>query len=195
MRADYSQLARHSIQSTSDQTDPERYVSIAAAAPSCVTPEQSAVWAYPQPEWTREVNELSMVNALLGRIHLSGRIDLLDADGRESVHQAVRAYREIRHRIPRAIPVWPLGLPGWYDPWCATGLVDDEGVLLQVWRRGGDEHAELSLPVLAGRAADVEVLYPSKPGGSVSWSGADGVLRVQLPAAPSAQLIRVTPTS
>jgi alpha-galactosidase len=195
MRVDYSQLVRHSIQSTSDQTDPERYVPIAAAAPSCVAPEQSAVWAYPQPEWPRNLNELTLVNALLGRVHLSGRIDLLDAGGRETVRQAVLAYKEIRHRIPRAAPVWPLGLPGWYDPWCAAGLVDDEGVLLQVWRRGGDESVELPLPALAGHGVDVEVLYPSTAGGSVAWSAADGALRLHLPDAASARLLRLTVTT
>jgi alpha-galactosidase len=88
--------------------------------------------------------------------------------------------------------VWPLGLPGWYDAWCATGLADDEGVLLQVWRRGGDEHVELPLPALAGRSVDVEVLYPSAAGGSATWSAADGVLRLHLPDAPSARLLRLT---
>jgi alpha-galactosidase len=150
------------------------------------------VWAYPQPEWSRDLNDLTLVNALLGRVHLSGRIDLLDADGRESVLRAVAAYKEIRHRIPRATPVWPLGLPGWYDPWCAAGLADDEGVLLQVWRRGGAEHVEVPIPALAGRNADVEVLYPSTAGGSASWSPADGALHLHLPDAPSARLLRLT---
>ncbi len=141
MRVDYAQLARHSVQSTSDQTDPVHYVPIAAAAPSCVTPEQSAVWAYPQPDWSADLNDLTLVNALLGRVHLSGRIDRLDTAGQASVRAAMDAYKAMRHRIPQALPIWPLGLPGWYDAWCAAGLVDGDGVLLQVWRRGGDDAA------------------------------------------------------
>jgi len=193
MRVDYGQLARMSLQSTSDQTDPLRYVPIAAAAPSCVTPEQSAVWAYPQPDWSPDVNDLTLVNALLGRVHLSGRIDLLDAGGRESVRQAVGVYKEVRHRVPGAAPVWPLGLPGWYDPWCAAGLADEDGVLLQVWRRGGAESAALPLPAFAGREVRVEVLFPSGAAGATSWSAVDGELHVHLPAAPSARLVRLTP--
>jgi alpha-galactosidase len=192
MRADYAQLARHSIQSTSDQTDPERYVPIAAAAPSCVTPEQSAVWAYPQPDWSAELNDLTLVSALLGRVHLSGRIDLLDATGRESVRQAVRAYKDLRHRIPHALPVWPLGLPGWYDPWCAAGLADAEGVLLQVWRRGGDDAVVLPLPALAGRDVDADVLFPRGAHGTAAWSREEGKVHVHLPDAPSSLLLRLT---
>jgi alpha-galactosidase len=193
MRVDYAQLARHSIQSTSDQTDPLLYVPIAAAAPSCVTPEQSAVWAYPQPDWSAEVNDLTMVNALLGRVHLSGRIDRLDAAGRESVRHAVDVYKDLRHRIPQALPLWPLGLPGWYDPWCAAGLVDEEGVLLQVWRRGGEDTVVLPLPQFARRAVEVSQLFPESSVGTVSWAAADGTLRVHLPDAPAARLLRLTP--
>ena len=193
MRVDYAQLARHSIQSTSDQTDPERYVSIAAAAPSCVTPEQSAVWAYPQPDWSADVNDLTLVNALLGRVHLSGRVDLLDDTGRESVRHAVRVYKELRHRIPGALPVWPLGLPGWYDPWCAAGLADPEGLLVQVWRRSGEESVVLPLPSLAGRDVDVEVLFPAAARGTLSWSQEHRTLHIHLPDAPSARLLRLTP--
>ena len=193
MRVDYAQLSRHSIQSTSDQTDPELYVSIAAAAPSCVTPEQSAVWAYPQPDWSGDLNDLTLVNALLGRVHLSGRIDLLDDAGRESVRHAVRVYKDLRHRIPGALPVWPLGLPGWYDPWCAAGLADPEGLLVQVWRRGGEESVVLPLPSLAGRDVDVEILFPAAARGTLSWSPEHGALHVQLPDAPSARLLRLTP--
>ncbi len=208
MRVDYAQLSRLSLQSTSDQTDPVRYVPIAAAAPACLAPEQSAVWAYPQPDWSADVNELTMVNALLGRVHLSGRLDLLDAAGRARIGDGIAAYKAIRHRIPQAVGVWPLGLPGWYDPWCAVGLSDAEGVLLQVWRRGGPDSISLPLPGLRGRSADVRRLYPGtsadEPGhtgavvgdaSSALWSVTDGVLTVGLPRSPSAVLIEVRPTS
>jgi alpha-galactosidase len=108
------------------------------------------------------------------------------------VRQAVRIYKDLRHRIPHALPVWPLGLPGWYDPWCAAGLVDAEGVLLQVWRRGGEDTVALPLPALAGRDVDVEVLFPRSADGTASWSRQDGKVDVHLPGAPSALLLRVT---
>lgn len=186
MRVDYAQLSRMSIQSTSDQTDPLRYVPIAAAAPSAVTPEQSAVWAYPQPDWSADLNALTVVSALLGRVHLSGRVDLLDGDQLSAVAQGISVYKSIRHRLPTADPYWPLGLPGWYDDWCALALRTAGTVLLAVWRRGGDETARLPLP-LAGSAATV--LYPTGTAAAVALAGTD--LTVRLPAAPSACLIEV----
>ena len=42
MRIDYAMLSRHSIQSTSDQEDYIKYATIAANAPSGLTPEQAA---------------------------------------------------------------------------------------------------------------------------------------------------------
>ncbi len=192
MRVDHAQLSRMNLQSTSDQTDPLLYVPISASAPASLTPEQSAVWAYPQPEWSRDVNDLTVVNALLGRVHLSGRLDILDEAGRARIADGIRVYKQIRHRIPGATGVWPLGLPGWYDPWCAVGLRDDDGVLLQVWRRGGTDTLVLPFPEFTGREVRVEVLYPPQPNGSATWSAADASLSVGLPDAPSARLYRLT---
>ncbi|MBA8793584.1 alpha-galactosidase [Friedmanniella endophytica] len=185
MRVDYAQLSRLSIQSTSDQTDPLRYVAIAAGAVAGVTPEQAASWAYPQPEWSRDVNDLTLVNALLGRVHLSGHLDRLDDDGRGSIAAGIAAYEQFRHRIPSAVPFWPLGMPGWYDPWTAVGLTDDEGVLLAVWRRGGED--TVVVPVTGATAA--QVLFPTDRGAEASVGG-DG-LTVRLPHDPQAVLIRV----
>lgn len=191
MRADYSQLSRLSLQSTSDQTDPLLYVPIATSAPASVAPEQAAVWAYPQPEWSRDLNDLTVVNALLGRVHLSGRLDVLDDDGLARVAEGIAVYKALRHRIPAATGVWPLGLPGWYDPWCSVGLRDGAGVLLQVWRRGGAPSTDLPLAHLAGRDVEVRTLYPSAASGAANWSRPDGVLTVTLPDVPSARLLEL----
>jgi alpha-galactosidase len=187
MRVDYAQLSRMSIQSTSDQTDPLRYVPIAAAAPSAVTPEQSAVWAYPQPGWSADLNALTVVSALLGRVHLSGRVDLLDEDQLSAVAQGMAVYKAIRHRLPVADPYWPLGLPGWYDDWSALALRTPEAVLLAVWRRGGGDTVRLPLPCTGSVAT---VRYPTGTAATVALSGTD--LTVSLPAAPSACLIEVS---
>ena len=192
MRVDYSQLARMSLQSTSDQTDPLLYVPISAAAPASLAPEQSAVWAYPQPEWSADVNVITMVNALLGRIHLSGRLDVLDDAELTHMAEGIEVYKQIRHRIPSATGVWPLGLPGWYDPWCSVGLADDEGILLQVWRRRGEDSASLSLPTLRGKDVGVETLYPAGEPVEAKWSADEATLQVTLPRAPSARLLRLT---
>jgi alpha-galactosidase len=191
MRVDYSQLSRMSIQSTTDQTDPLHFVPIAAAAPSALTPEQAANWAYPQPDWSDDVNALTMVNAMLGRIHLSGRVDLLDAGQLSLVSDAIGVYKEIRSQLPQSDPFWPLGLPGWYDAWCSLGLRTQDEDLIAVWRRGGEQTTRLPLPQLRGRAVTTEVLYPRGSKARAYLDQGEGTLDVTLPNAPSACLLRV----
>src|SRR5262249_31096982 len=130
LRVDYAQLRRMSIQSTSDQTDPLRYVPIAAAAPSAVTPEHAAVGAHPQPEYDDELNTQTLVKPMLGGVPLSGRIDHLTDVQLALVSDALDTYKSIRAVTPRATPFWPLGLPGWSDPWTALGLRYGDQTLL-----------------------------------------------------------------
>jgi alpha-galactosidase len=191
MRTDYAQLARLSIHSTSDQTDPVRYATIAAAAPTAMTPEQAAVWAYPQPDYDNELNAFCLVNAMLGRVHLSGRLDLMSSRQLGRVRAGLNAYKSIRSQIRTSVPRWPLGLPGWYDPWVALALDDGEDTLLAVWRRGGLDRCHLKLPWLAGLPSTVQVLYPTDVPTTSSWDRATGVLRLTLPPAPCARLLRV----
>lgn len=47
MRMDYAMLSRHSIQSSSDQTDYIKNAAIAASCATALTPEQCAIWSYP----------------------------------------------------------------------------------------------------------------------------------------------------
>ncbi|KAL4999841.1 glycoside hydrolase superfamily [Aspergillus recurvatus] len=121
-RMDYAMLSTHPIQSSSDQQDPDKYAAISATLPTAVTPEQGAVWT----------NAFSVVNALLGRVHLSGRL----------VKEGMDIYKTIRGDLPAATAFWPLGLPGWHDGWVALGMAVDGGDL---------ESVELPLPALKAR--------------------------------------------
>ncbi|HEX3814484.1 MAG TPA: alpha-galactosidase [Mycobacteriales bacterium] len=187
LRVDYAQLRRMSIQSTSDQQDPMHYVPIAAAAPSAVTPEQAAIWAYPQPSYDDELNTLTLINAMLGRVHLSGRIDQMTDSQLALVSEAIDTYKSIRTTIRQARPFWPLGLPGWSDPWIALGLRSDTETLLAVWRRGGPESVTVPLRELARQ--QVEPVFPLDAEG-VEWDTESGQLRLSLPT-PSARLFRL----
>lgn len=192
LRADYDQLSRMSLLSTSDQQDALRYVPIAAAAPTAVTPEQGAVWAYPQPSYDAELGALCLVNAMLGRVHLSGRIDQMGAEQLAGVRTAIATYKGIRGSIARGLPRWPLGLPGWYDEWHALALVDGAHTLLSVWRRGGPDAVELALPWLAGSGVSVGVAFPQTLPAELEWEAERGVLTVRLPTAPAARLLRLS---
>lgn len=193
MRMDGATLAVAQLQSTSDQQDPLRYPPIAAAAPTAVPPEQGAVWAYPQPGFDDDLITTTLGGALLGRIHLSGHLNRMSDHQLALVRDAVAVYKSIRGDLARALPFWPLGLPGWTDEWLALGLgvPGDRTAYLSVWRRGGP--AELRVPVrhLAGRTVRADVLHPSSAeAGRAVWDG-DG-LTVSVPRTPGALLIRLT---
>ena len=190
-RADGATLARHSIMSTSDQTDHVRSVPIAAAAFTAMTPEQAAIWVYPQPEFTDDELHLCIVNGMLGRPQLSGGMWKLDEHQLEVVRGAMDIYKGYRHELPTLLPFWPLGLPGWSDAWCAQALMGQDRILVAVWRRGGDDSVELNFPQLAGLDVDIELLFPADQHTAMRWNPA-GSLEVRLPNAPSARLIALT---
>ncbi|KAE8382011.1 glycoside hydrolase superfamily [Aspergillus bertholletiae] len=198
-RMDYAMLAVHALQSTSDQQDPSLYAAIAAAVPTAVTPEQGAVWAYPQPEWDDEINAMTVVNSLLGRIHLSGRLDRLRPHQLELIKQGMDVYRAIRADLNTATAFWPLGLPRWHDDWMALGMAAhtsdnrDTGVYyLTVWRRGGQDTVKLPISSLCGHRMKAELLYPSAFPCEISWELAQGILHIRIPTKPSARLFKLT---
>ncbi|ULR56206.1 alpha-galactosidase [Streptomyces deccanensis] len=200
MRMDGATLAVAQLQSTSDQQDPLRYPPIAAAAPTAVPPEQGAVWAYPQPEYEDDLIAFTLGGALLGRIHLSGHLDRMTERQLALVREAVGTYKSIRGDLARAVPFWPLGLPGWTDAWSALGLRVPEGhgpTYLSVWRRGGEPEVRLSVGHLAASDAPVrtEILHPStaRADSAASWDPTTGELRVWVPRTPGVLLIRLTP--
>ncbi|MER7581167.1 alpha-galactosidase [Kitasatospora sp. NPDC097691] len=193
MRTDHALLSRLQLQSTSDQQDLLLYPPIAAAAPTAVTPEQGAVWAYPQPGDTLDEVALTMANALLGRVHLSGRLTELEPEARDLVHEAVTVHKSVRADLPHALPAWPLGLPGWEDAWIALALHTPTTTYLTVWRRHGEDSVrELDLPHLLGAEVRTEVLYPAAGRATTTWHPDTAHLTVTLPTAPSAALLRLT---
>ncbi|MEV8311705.1 glycoside hydrolase family 36 protein [Streptomyces flavidovirens] len=192
MRMDGASLAVTQLQSTSDQQDPLRYPPIAAAAPTAVPPEQGAVWAYPQPGFTDEEIAFTLGGALLGRIHLSGRLDHMSPGQLTRVRDALATYKSLRRDLPRAVPCWPLGLPGWTDDWLAMGLRAGGTTYVSVWRRGGDSQQRLPVPHLAGKDVRAETPHLSAPAGTVTWRPDSAELTVELPASPACVLVRLT---
>ncbi|HEU5354553.1 MAG TPA: glycoside hydrolase family 36 protein [Actinocrinis sp.] len=194
MRTDYALLARLQLQSTSDQQDPLRYPPIAAAAPAAMTPEQAATWAYPQPDFDDNLNAFTLAGALLGRIHLSGYLNRMTAEQRDLVAEAVAVYKLIRADIPRSMPFWPLGLPGWTDEWVALGQRAAHATYLTLWYRGGESGAEqtLALPHLRGHDLMPRVLFPATTDTDLSWDPGRGELTVRLPRGGTARLISLT---
>jgi alpha-galactosidase len=192
LRMDYAQLAVAQLQSTSDQQDPLRYPPITAAAATAATPEQAAVWAYPQPEQTLDEIAFTLTGPLLSRIHLSGFINRMNDEQFDLVRSAIAVYKEVRGEIGTAHPFWPLGLPGWEDEWIAHGLRGAEATYVMVWRRGsGDTDRTLTVPHLLGAAVHPTVLYPATGDAGAEWDAVEGKLTVSLPRANTAVLVRL----
>ncbi|MEU6356309.1 alpha-galactosidase [Streptomyces sp. NPDC047072] len=194
LRMDYAQLAVTQLQSTSDQQDPLRYPPIAAAAATAVTPEQAAVWAYPQPHFNADEIAFTLTGALLGRIHLSGFLDRMDAEQSGLVRAALSVYKAIRPEIPAGLPFWPLGLPSWDDTWIASGLRGPSATLLTLWRREpatAESTRVLTIPHLRGTRVRPTVLHPAASDATATWDPDEGHLTVSLPRPGTAVLLRL----
>ena len=199
MRTDHAMLATAQLHSVTDQTDFRLLPAIAAAAPMAVNPEQSAMWAYPVPEMTDRETAFNLVGALLGRVHLSGRLDLLRPEQEALVAEALTTYRALRTHLPAAVPHWPLGLPAWRAPWTALALEVDAGSDLVgyvlVWHRD-DDHPETELPVPwadNNRQLRAELIYPTSAADEarITWNQDAHTLTVALPQW-SAVLLKIT---
>lgn len=193
LRMDYAMLSRYSIQSTSDQEDYRRYATIAANAPSGLTPEQSAIWSYPLTDGDREEVVFNMVNAMLMRIHQSGHLVNLSPERKALVKEALDAYKDIRGDIRQALPFWPLGLSCFSDGWVALGLKTADKAYLAVWRRDSQgDTLELPLNFLRGEQVAVRCLYPSYGDCQAQWHPASASLTVRLPHPVSARLFELS---
>ena len=208
MRTDHAMLATAQLHSVSDQTDFRLMPVIAAAAPLAVTPEQGAVWAYPIPESTDEETAFTLAGALLGRVHLSGKLDRLRPGQTALVHEAMAAYRTLRPHLAASVPHWPLGLPVWRDGWTALalevdaaadrtdGLGENAGTTAGyalIWHREDPAtDTVLALPWLGAGEIEADVVFPASSKATSTWSRGERELTVSLPQPWSAVLLRLS---
>lgn len=199
LRMDYAQLAVTQLQSTSDQQDPLRYPPIAAAAATAVTPEQAAVWAYPQPHFSPDEIAFTLTGAMTGRIHLSGFLDRMSPPQSDLVRSGISVYKALRAEISGSLPFWPLGLPSWEDAWIAYGGRGPSTTWLALWRRepataGRTPETDAStrtvpIPHLRGTPLHPTLLYPTTSDATAHWNATEGHLTVSLPRPGTAVLL------
>jgi alpha-galactosidase len=174
-RMDYAMLSRHQLQSSSDQMDYRKYPAVITGAIAAVLPEQLAAWSYPLAGAGPDEASFNMVTAMLCRIHLSGRIDMLSTERFEQVRQGISVYKEhIQSVLNRSVPFFPLGMPSITDDTTpiALGLKAEEARFISVWRlQGGDEVVIPGVP--EGKAF---LLYPSDLGIEIRRKGPDLVI-------------------
>lgn len=194
LRMDYAMLARHSIQSTSDTEDYIKYSTIAANAPSALTPEQAAIWSYPLKEGDDEEAIFNMVNAMLLRIHQSGHLAEINRERFALVKEGIDYYKKIRNNLREGLPFWPIGPASYQDGWASVGIRKGKKTYLAVWRRGSQE-STVTLPCkhLRGRKAEAVCAYPADGRGCrYSWNHATAELTAKLSEKISARIFEIT---
>jgi alpha-galactosidase len=129
-----------------------------------------------------------MVAAMMCRIHQSGRLDSLSAEGAAQVAEGIRIYKEVlRKHIPAAVPFYPLGtsdVTGLQAP-VALGMKSSEQTLLAAWRIDGPATTKIPLAI-----ANPKLLYPTDLG--IKITAVDRVLNVEFPRPHMACLIQAT---
>ncbi|RAV16406.1 glycoside hydrolase family 36 protein [Paenibacillus contaminans] len=189
MRIDYALLSRHSVQSSSDQTDYRKYAAIVAGAPAALTPEQCAVWSYPLRDGSEEEVIFNLVNCMLMRVHQSGHLAEISANRFELIREGLEFYKKIRKDLAGGLPFWPLGLPSYGDSWLSLGLRCEDKAYLAVWRLESDEDTvELPLPEFKHRTTAIRCGYPQRQDCDWYWDRECGKLTITMPSINSARL-------
>ncbi len=182
-RLDYSALSIFSLCSTSDQTDYKKYPYIVGNILCAVLPEQAAVWSYPvatsldsydarenaDEEIGEELVAMNMVNALLGRIHLASRVDLLSEKKQALIREGVDVYNVMTPEKLESVPYMPLGYARFGDTLVSVGIMTEKKLYLGVWNLHGERHVEIPLPGINPAAA--QVAYPLSLPTSFGLSG------------------------
>ena len=176
-RMDYGILSLHSLQSTSDQMDYVNNAFIAAAVASAVTPEQAGMWVYPYQD-DREHVIFNIVNGLLLRPYISGRVWDLSENNLELIREGIETYKRIRGNIRHMLPFFPLGLSKVGDQNLAYGLIDEKRAYLSVWTVGTNR-ATIPLGKIGRKVSYVKVIYPSS--GDCQYDVWNDVLTIDMP--------------
>ena len=200
LRMDYALLSRCSIQSTSDQEDYVNYATITANAATAVTPEQAAVWSYPQRDADKEEAIYNMINTLFLRIHQSGHLAEISPDRKALVAEGIRCYKEMRDDIRRSVPYWPLDLAGNLDQWVTAGSKLEDKAYLGVWKRFAEENTfEIPLEHCFTEPYEgnvkVSLIYPLNEMDGFSWKQEGRKLIVTFEKPVMARMFRVDKAS
>ncbi len=184
-RIDYSALSIFQLVSTSDQTDYTLYPYIVVNILASVLPEQAAVWSYPvdskiynpdtvNEKVTDERVAMNMINSLLGRLHLSSRVQKLSDGKLALIKEGIDLYDKLTPEKLNAVPYLPLGYCKYMDTSVAAGLKTDGKLYLAVWNLNGERDVKIDLPEIEATAA--KVIYPTTL--PTTFEFADNVLTI-----------------
>ncbi len=205
MRSDNGTLRLFSLQSTSDQEDYRLYPSIAVGSLALMPCEKAGIWSYPYPLTFDNIasgvipqadlisfadggqTEFNMVTAMVGRLYLSGRIDLCDDKNAALIREAIAVYKSYRDTLSSRHPQFPVGFKPITDrTHNAVVLAGETDAIAAVWGLN-DTRVTIGL----GKKYDtVEKLYPSHGYADVKLT--DGKLDVKFDAPYRAVLVLLT---
>jgi alpha-galactosidase len=172
MRTDYLTLSTGFLQSVSDQQEAIINTLLSSACPTALLPEQCGMWAYPQPVHTENDVITAMVNVLMLRPYISGKLHLCAEKSRQLVKEGLSLYKEIRGDVSKAIPFYPLGLTKYSDKFFCTGYKCDDKTYLCVWNID-EKDIEKVIPL--ENAKQAKILYPSVCNYAEAKVAADGI--------------------
>ena len=186
MRMDYAMLAKHHVQSVSDQEDAAVTAVIAANCSTAVLPEQAAIWSCPLSTHSDSELRFVMANSMLTRMHLGGEIALLCPEKFVLVKKAIEKYKEYRHVLLGATPFYPLGLNSYGRGFASVGYKTDSEKYVEIWRMGSYEDT-VTIPVSGSR---IETVYPTEDNYLLSLG--EGGVNATLPEKYSAVIFKIT---
>ena len=209
LRCDNATLRHFALQSTSDQEDYLLTPSILMGCAAIMPPEKAGIWAYPYPttfenyknfspadDWLASMADgrqtaFNMVNGLMGTMYLSGRIDLCDELNFSLVCEGVSLAKQLRPKVARSRPVWPLGLHALHkEEVTSFGLLTDEELLLAVWNLTcTPQTVTLQLQQWVGCSPELTCRYPAASPVAVNLH--QGMLAVSFPAGESALFVEL----
>lgn len=158
LRTDYATLSTGHLQSVSDQEKKEQNPYLASLCPTSMLPEQCGMWSYPLPGDSENDVITAMVNTLMVRPYISGKLHLMDEKSRERVKEAIALYKTLREEVSKALPFYPLGLTQYGDKYLCTAYRCPDKNYLCVWHLDGEDD-EKFIPF--ENAKEVKILYPS----------------------------------
>ena len=191
-RLDYVSLASSNLVSISDQDDYMLYPYICANVLSNILPEQAGLWAVPMKLINGDINPsedemvLCMLNAFIGRMHLGSKINLLNANNKAILKEAISVYKKISLNKNRALPYFPLGLANINDKTLAFGYQIDNTIYLLAYHLKSME----PLIVKQENIQKAEVIFPSCNNCSINFD--DKKLIIVPERIKTARLIKIT---
>ena len=126
-----------------------------------------------------------MVNSMLGRIHLSSNLSLMNEDQFALVQEGVEYIKQLNRIKCLATPYFPLGFTDFSKNTVACGLKKDDKLYLAVWVLRGNTKAVVQIK----GATIATVVYPCRL--KTEFELKDETLTVNFAESDSARLFEI----